>query len=126
MYVESGHAALIVGVAAPGKLSGGQQYYTKDDDGTRYVDARRGVWTWQGNSPEENPDHLNWIYNPTSTENYRIDYLNHTGSEKRKKAELKYNRLYTDLSGKFRFWGNGVFSNYKTWDGKSTLANECD
>jgi hypothetical protein len=110
VYVESSHAALVVGVSPPAALSGGQQYYGNDDF-EAYVDARKGVWTWNDHSPDENPDHLEWIYNPTSTEGYRVDYLNHTGSEKRKKAEIKYNMLYTDLSGKFRFWGNDVFRN---------------
>jgi hypothetical protein len=123
VYVEKGHTALVVGVAAPEKLSGGQQTYEKD--GKTYVDAKPGIWIWQGDAPEKNPNHLEWIYNPTSTEGYRIDYLNHTGSKMRKKAEMKYNRLHSDLPGVFRFWGDGVFSNYKDWDGKTLLEHEC-
>jgi len=122
VYVEAGHVSLVVGVAAPGKLSGGQQYKDKTK---KDVIARKGVWDWDTQSPEKHPDHLEWIYNPASTKGYRIDYLNHTGSVNRKKAELKYNRLHSDFSGKFRFWGGGVFSNYKTWDGKTPLETEC-
>jgi hypothetical protein len=126
VYVQEGHARLVVHVAQPDALSTGQTRYKKKD-GTQYVGAKKGIWSWNKKSAEENPDHLEWIYDERSTEGYRIDYLNHYGSS-RPKAEMQYNRLYSDFpeGGVFRAWGEDVFRNYENWDGNTKHKDECE
>jgi RHS repeat-associated protein len=119
IYVEPDHAALVVFAAWPGGVSLGQQMQNGK------IGAKPGVWEWDASVAEQNPNQLEWIYNPSSTDGYRVDYLNHTGSKNRKKAEVKYNRRPSTMPGKFRFWGDGVFSNYKNWTGTTPLAGEC-
>lgn len=145
-----GHAFLVVNAMKPGVLSAGQQRNlptTSPAPTSQPTTARRptsqpttataGVITakpwvqkWDEVYAYSHPEKHFFIYSPSSTKEVRIDYLNHSGVGKRTAvAEIKYNRLVSELKAAgfhFRFWHRIVFSNYKTWDGKTRLKEECE
>jgi RHS repeat-associated protein len=118
VYVEAGHAALVVNVAWQGALSLGQVRR-----GNQVV-AKPGILLWNEHFANQHPDILEWIYNPSSVDGVRVDYLNHSG-RLRPNAEIKYNRAPSTMPGEFRPWGDPVFSNYEYWTGSPSLASEC-
>jgi hypothetical protein len=118
-----GHALLVVRAMKDGELSGGQMINSNE-----MVMAKPGIIEWNKDWAYAHPEAHEFIYNSTSTSGIRVDYLNHTGEGQRTQtAEIKYNRLLSELKNDglhFRSWMSGVFSNYKTWDGTTPLADE--